>query len=63
MIKCGCGKMITKRRERYHVKNVVSHLRWKNDEYEKEKKEYDRLFKIKRENEYPKIEERDLNEN
>ena len=62
MIKCECGKMITKKNKSEH-KKTVKHIKWKNNEYEKEKKEYERLFKIKRELEYPKIEERDLNKN
>jgi hypothetical protein len=53
MIKCDCGKMITKKNKSNH-KKTVKHMKWKNDEYEKEKKEYEKLFKIKRENEYPK---------
>ena len=59
MIKCECGKMITQKNKSQH-KKTVKHIKWKNDEYEKEKKEYERLFKIKRELEYPKY---DLNKN
>ena len=53
MIKCDCGKMITIKNKSNH-KKTVKHMKWKNDEYEKEKKEYEKIFKIKRENEYPK---------
>lgn len=59
MIKCDCGKMITKKNKSDH-KKTLKHTKWKNDEYEKEKQEYEKLFKIKRDNEYPKY---DLKEN
>jgi hypothetical protein len=59
MIKCDCGKMIAIKNKSAH-KKTVKHMRWKNDEYDKEKKEYERIFKIKRDLEYPKI---DINGN
>ena len=52
MIKCECGKMITKKNKSDH-KKTLKHIRWVNDEYVKDKKEYEILFKLKREKEYP----------
>jgi len=69
MIKCECGKMITKNNKSKH-KKTLKHIRWVNDEYVKDKKEYEILFKLKREKEYPLpdhdfeiITERDIKEN
>ena len=59
MIKCECGIMITKKNKSGH-KKTVKHIKWKNDEYNKKEIEYEKLFKIKRELEYPKY---DLKEN
>ena len=61
MIKCECGKMITKKNKSDH-KKTLKHIQWKNDEYVKEKKEYEILFQLKREKEYP-LPEIDIKEN
>jgi hypothetical protein len=53
MIKCECGKEITKKNKNDH-KKTFKHIKWVNDEYIKEKEEYAKLFKLKRELEYPK---------
>jgi len=53
MIKCECGKMITLKNKSGH-KKTVKHIKWKNEDYKKKELEYEKLFKIKRELEYPK---------